>query len=80
MHGRHRIKVDVAGVGEIEGCGTGYQKDIYSFGNPDRIDTWRGRAMVVVRPTGDSGEIKVTVTSEEHGTVHSVLNVEAFQI
>lgn len=74
MQGRHRIQIRLSGAGEIEGSGSGSHKDIYSFGNPDRIDTWRGRAMAIIRPTAE-GIIQIEATSEQFDTTQLAVEV-----
>jgi len=67
IHGRHAVSVTVMGEGTLAGCGTGDHKDVQSFRNPDNMQTWHGRAMVIVRPSGQPGIIKVKVHSQQFG-------------
>jgi len=68
MDGRHSIHLSIEGEGSLYGCGNGYHKDVYSFRNPEKMTTWRGRAMAIIRPSGKPGTVKVHVMSDELGT------------
>ncbi len=65
--GRHSVSVAVSGDGSLAGCGSGYHKDVRSFGNPDNMQTYRSRAMAIVRPKDATGKITVTAHSAEFG-------------
>ena len=65
--GRYPVSVTVTGDGSLAACGTGDHKDVRSFDNPDHMQTWHGRAMVIVRPNGTPGTITVTAHSSQFG-------------
>jgi len=64
---RYPVSVTVTGDGILAGCGTGYHKDVRSFGNPDNMQTWRGRAMAIVRSNQTPGTITVKTHSSQFG-------------
>jgi len=68
MQDRHQLRLSVEGVGALEACGTGYSKDVHSFRNPEGINTWRGRALAIIRPSGTPGAITIKARSETLGT------------
>jgi hypothetical protein len=61
------VQVDVAGAGVLAGLGSGSPRTAERFDASAR-ETFDGRALAVVRPTG-SGTITVTVTSDGHAVV-----------
>ena len=76
MQDRYDVSVSIEGPAEILGCGSGFHKDIYSFGNPEGMKTWRGRAMLILRPTGEAGNVTIKVESEAFGAVTHQLPVK----
>jgi len=67
MQGHQPVSVTVAGDGTLAACGTGDHKDVSSFRNPEGMKTWRGRAMVIIRPNEKAGVITVTARSATLG-------------
>ncbi len=63
--GRYNVSYKIKGAGVLEACGNGYHKDIYSFRNPANGTTWHGRSQAILRPTGQPGEITLTVESRD---------------
>ena len=57
------IHFSLNGNGEIAGVGNGNPKDISSFQQPQK-STFLGKGLVIVRPKGNSGKIKVTAKSD----------------
>ncbi len=64
---RHPVSITISGNGSLEGCGTGQHQDVYSFKNPEKINTWRGRAIAIVRPNGKPGTITLKAHTAELG-------------
>jgi beta-galactosidase len=54
----------VSGDGEIAAVGSANPKDVASFRQPRR-DTFHGKCVVVVRPTGKRGTIEVRAESPQ---------------
>jgi len=57
------IRIKVEGAGELAAVENGNPADMKSFRAP-RLTTFNGRGLVILRPTGNAGEIKLTVESE----------------
>jgi beta-galactosidase len=63
LHGKDRaVTVAIEGPGVLQGFGSGNPCTAETFGSPTH-DTYHGRALAVVRPTG-TGTITVAVSSE----------------
>ncbi|MGY4857468.1 glycoside hydrolase family 2 TIM barrel-domain containing protein [Cryobacterium sp. AP23] len=67
------VRVQVAGAGVLAGLGSGNPKTAERF-DADTRDTFDGRALAVIRPTG-AGTITVTVSSTDNEPV--VIEIEA---
>lgn len=67
--GRYNVSYTVSGAGALEACGNGYHKDVYSFRNPNKGTTYHGRSQVILRPTGQAGDITLTVESTDFPTL-----------
>ena len=63
--GRYNVSYKASGSGVLEACGNGYHKDVNSFRNPNKGTTYHGRSQVILRPTGQAGEITLTVESTD---------------
>ena len=63
--GRYNVSYKVSGAGVFEACGNGYHKDVNSFRNPHQGTTYHGRSQVILRPTGQAGDITLTVESTD---------------
>jgi hypothetical protein len=61
------VRVAVEGPAELIGLGSGVSMTEESFLD-DVHTTWRGRALAILRSTGEPGAVRVTVSSERHGT------------
>ncbi|MBN1185195.1 MAG: DUF4982 domain-containing protein [Bacteroidales bacterium] len=57
------ISFSIEGVGEIASVGNASPKDVASFHKNER-NTFNGRCLVIVRPKGNAGVIKLTATSK----------------
>lgn len=66
----------VGGVGEIAAVGSANPKDVASFRQPHH-DTFHGACVVVVRPTGKSGQIEVRAESPGLGYTTARLDCES---
>ncbi|PXA68056.1 glycoside hydrolase family 2 TIM barrel-domain containing protein [Cryobacterium arcticum] len=65
------VRVTVAGAGLLAGLGSGNPKTAERF-DADTRDTFDGRALAIVRPTG-TGDITVTVSSAEDEIVLEIV-------
>lgn len=61
------VSVRVSGPGTLAALGSAAPLTDETF-TDDRHTTWYGRAQAIVRSTGEPGTIRVTVSSERHGT------------
>ena len=68
------VSFAISGVGEIAAVGNANPKDVASFRKP-RCETFQGNCVVVVRPTGGAGQIKLRAESLELGAAEVQLNV-----
>lgn len=68
------VSFAISGVGEIAAVGNANPKDVTSFRKP-RCETFQGNCVVVVRPTGEKGKIRLRAESPELGTAEVQLNV-----
>lgn len=66
------VTVTVSGPATLAGLGSGNPSTVESFADAEHT-TWYGRALAVIRPTGQPGDIEVTVTSETHGSASVVV-------
>jgi beta-galactosidase len=57
------VNFSVSGAGEIAGLGNANPKEMASFRQPHR-NTFHGTCLLVVRPSGQAGEITVQATSD----------------
>lgn len=55
------VKFTVSGAGEIAGVGSGNPMELASFQRPER-NTYQGKCMVILRPTGKPGTITLKAT------------------
>ena len=56
------IRFTVEGVGELAAVENGNPKDMKSFRQP-QVNSYNGRCLVILRPSGTSGEIRLTAES-----------------
>jgi len=68
MAGSHKVRYKVDGDGTLEACGNGNHKDVQGFRNADAGTTWRGRSLAILRPSGKTGEMRLTVESDDFPT------------
>lgn len=66
------IKITVSGSGELIGAGNACPYDMKSFGKPV-LTTFRGKAMVIVRPYSKAGIITITAMGE--GLTEAIIDV-----
>jgi beta-galactosidase len=57
------IQFAVSGDGELAAVENGNPKDVKSFKSP-KVDSFRGRSLAILRPSGQKGEIKLKAESE----------------
>jgi len=57
------IQFNVEGAGELAAVENGNPKDMKSFRTP-QVTSFNGRCLVILRPSGASGEIKLKAESE----------------
>ena len=69
------VTFSISGDGEIAGIGSANPADMSSFKGGTK-KTFRGRCMVILRPNGKTGEIKLTATSNGLGNGEVVVDVE----
>jgi beta-galactosidase len=67
-----RVTVAVSGAGRLAALASAVTVTSESFVD-DEHTTWRGRALAVIRSTGEAGEVRVTVTSDRHGSAELIL-------
>jgi beta-galactosidase len=58
-----QVTISVTGNGELVGSGNACPYDMKSFGKPE-LTTFRGKAMVIVRPYSNPGVITITAAGE----------------
>lgn len=68
-----QVTIDVRGPAELVGFGSAAPATDESFVTPTHT-TYRGRALAVLRPTGESGAIHLTAASPAHGTATITLS------
>lgn len=73
MLGDETVAVAVSGPGELIGLGAAAPASVESFLSPSRT-TYRGRALAVIRSTGEPGQITVTATALTAGTAELVVD------
>jgi len=61
------ITFSVSGDGEIAGIGSADPSDMSSFKGPSK-KTYRGKCLVILRPKGNAGQIKLTATAANLGS------------
>ncbi|MBN1892874.1 DUF4982 domain-containing protein, partial [bacterium] len=66
------VRLEIQGPAELQAAGNAGPDDMASFKQPG-CRTFRGRALVIVRSTGETGTIKVTATSEGLETATAVI-------
>jgi len=72
----NRLHFKVDGPGTIAGVANADMKDTDSYVG-DTHKTWHGQALIVIRSTHSSGDIKLTVTSPDLS--ETILNIKAFK-
>lgn len=72
----NRLHFEIAGPGTIAGVANADMKDTDPYVRNTR-KAWHGRALVVIRSTHTSGDIKLTVSSS--GLSGAILNLKAFK-
>jgi beta-galactosidase len=73
----NRLNFKIEGVGTIAGVANADLKDTDPYvGNAHKA--WKGRALVVIRSTHDTGNIKLTVSSDELSA--AILNIKAISV
>jgi beta-galactosidase len=68
-----RVTVEVSGAGRLAALASAVTVTAESFVD-DEHTTWRGRALAVVRSSGEAGEVQVTVTSDRHGSTELTIS------
>jgi beta-galactosidase len=68
------VSFAVSGAGEIAAVGNANPKDVASFQHPQR-NTFHGRCLAIVRPTGKPGAVEVRAESPELGSATLRLDV-----
>jgi beta-galactosidase len=61
------VTISIAGPAELVGFGSAATATTESFTDVEH-STWRGRALAVVRSTGEKGVVVITATSQRHGS------------
>jgi beta-galactosidase len=69
-----RVSFAVSGAVEIAAVGNANPKDVGSFQHPQR-NTFHGRCLAIVRPTGKAGAAEVRAESPELGSATLRLDV-----
>lgn len=70
-----RLKLSIDGVAQIAGCGNASPTDMHSFNNPGACQTWRGRALAIIRPQVNPQAGNVTLTAEAEGLPKAEIQV-----
>ena len=70
------LDVEVTGPAELVGFGTAAPATEESFLTASS-STYRGRALAILRSTGDEGVVTLTARSKNHGTASAELRAEA---
>ena len=70
------VEVTVSGPGELIGFGTAAPATTESFLSASRT-TFRGRALAVIRSTGEPGQITVTATARTSGSAELIVDAVA---
>lgn len=71
------VEISVSGPGELVGYGTAAPSSVESFLSSSRT-TYRGRALAVIRSTGEPGQIIIRATAATRGTAELVAAATAF--
>lgn len=69
------IQFSISGAGQIAGVGSGNPTDVASFQRPEH-KTWRGKCLVIVRPTGKAGSISLQATANGLTAARVVLSTK----
>jgi beta-galactosidase len=69
------IKLSVSGEGSIAAAGNAYPKASISFHNTMQR-TWKGTCLVILRPGGKKGQIKLNVSSTSLGSENIVVDCQ----
>lgn len=77
MDGHHTLHFQVTGDGTLAACGNGDHKDVHSFRNAEACRTWRGQSLVILRPSGKSGQITLTASGDDLPSTQLTLPVQA---
>lgn len=70
-----RLRLSVNGMAQIAGCGNACPTDMHSFNNPDACQTWRGKALAIIRPQQNPKPGTVTLTAEAAGLPTAKLEI-----
>lgn len=74
--GSHKVRYKVDGDGTLEACGNGCHKDVQGFRNAEAGTTWHGRSLAILRPSGNPGEMCLTVESDDFPAASLTVPVE----
>ncbi len=69
------VKFSVSGEGEITAVGSANPADMSSFKGSSK-KTWRGKALVILRPTGKEGKITLKAEAEGLGSAEIVVETD----
>lgn len=64
MLGDEKVRLDVTGPGELIAFGTASPAPTEAF-TGSAVTTYRGRALAIIRPTGDAGAITITAHAQD---------------
>lgn len=67
------VNFEISGAGELAAAGNGSPNQMASFQQPS-FRTFRGKALIIVRPFAKSG--KITLTAESNGMVSETVNID----
>lgn len=70
------IEIGLSGPCELIGLGNANPRGVGSFQQPV-AKTWRGRALAILRPTGDSGEVTIEVRAAGLDTATSRITIQS---
>lgn len=71
------IEIECSGNGEVIGSGNGDYDDMNSFRSL-ALNTFRGKALVIIQPKETKGNIKLTVSSEDVNIKNASIQIETF--
>ena len=57
------VKYEISGNGTLAGVGNGNPRDVSSFQEPEK-KVFQGRGLVVIKPTGKAGDIRIVASGE----------------